>query len=93
VSFIFVAMMRTVSLQWPRLVSNVCVDVLATCFVLLLLFSCKESAVALDHTELRGNAMEWRSAIATWYGSPDGDGSDGILCTHPYASIVFIHFH
>jgi len=78
--FFFVSMMQMVSLQWP-LVPNVCVDVTATCFVLLLLCSFRElAAFGLEHTELDRDDLQWHPATATWYGSPGGDGSDGGAC-------------
>jgi hypothetical protein len=37
-------------------------------------FLCVKVILALEEEEL-----EWHPATATWYGSPDGDGSDGTI--------------
>lgn len=72
-------MRLTFRFQWP-LVPNVCVSVTAFCCALLLVFLCKEAVLGLEHTELNRDDFQWRPATATWYGSPDGDGSDGGAC-------------
>jgi hypothetical protein len=70
--------MQKARLQW--VVPNVRVDVTATCIVLLVLFACKEAAFGQEHTELVGKEVQWHPATTTWYGSLDGDGSDGGAC-------------
>eukprot|EP00253_Pinus_taeda_P010105 PITA_10105 len=71
-------MMRTVRVQW--VVAKVHVDVTATCIVLLVLFLCKKAAFGQEHTQIVRKQVQWHPATATWYGSANGDGSDGGAC-------------
>lgn len=37
--------------------------------------------------------LHWLPATATWYGSPEGDGSDGTAVPFPYISLLcFLRF-
>ncbi|KAK9222216.1 hypothetical protein WN944_010648 [Citrus x changshan-huyou] len=53
-------------------------------FFLLLAFKC--SVVAPTQLNHQLSEPHWLPATATWYGSPDGDGSDGGACG--YGSLV-----
>ncbi|KAH9744143.1 expansin-B3 [Citrus sinensis] len=53
-------------------------------FCLLLAFKC--SVVAPTQLNHQLSEPHWLPATATWYGSPDGDGSDGGACG--YGSLV-----
>lgn len=59
--------------------------------LLLLCFVIPFSAAAPLH---RGaTASHWLPATATWYGSPDGDGSDGNLLVYYYLHILIAMYH
>lgn len=69
--------MRTVRIQW--VVPTVHVHVTAICIVLLVLFLCKNAAFGQEHTQIVRKQVQWHPATTTWYGSANGDGSNGIL--------------
>lgn len=51
------------------------------CYVVLVVVHCRlvvdVSAVAQPQPQHSLTDLHWHPATATWYGSPEGDGSDG----------------